>query len=124
MINFKEDISSKVKCFDILWNCVSIEHILDAHYIYDKLKEYKNVSKEIPVELSRDTKKYINRYILPMLDDDYWESYLKESHGKYSNESFEVKDTDSPDYLYFRVYAKSISLINELLKVFSKYKMK
>lgn len=122
MTEFKEEVNIVTRCFDILYQCVCSDHIEDQDYICKKIEEYNQLSDELPKDLLSDTKNYIENYIMPIFDDDYWMPTRLKEYGKFNDEGvFEINSEESLNIICFLFLHNSLMLTQELLSVFSKY---
>lgn len=124
----KNDKFAVVCAFEILHECISIDHIEDCNEICKSLESYDELSKEclkdndLSDEFLKDVQRYIDNYILPILEEDYWDFIKKEEYGKVNDKGFfEINSEESAEKICLEFMGNSLNLAKELLNVFSKY---
>lgn len=112
----------------LLHKCISIDHIEDCNEICKSLESYDELSKEclknndLSDEFLKDVQRYIDNYILPILEEDYWDFIKKEEYGKVNDKGFfEINSEESAEKICLEFMGNSLNLAKELLNVFSKY---
>ena len=102
----KNDKFAVACAFEILHECISIDHIEDCNEICKSLESYDELSKDI----------------LPILEEDYWDFIKKEEYGKVNDKGFfEINSEESAEKICLEFMDNSLNLAKELLNVFSKY---
>lgn len=124
----KNDKFAVACAFEILHECISIDHIEDCNEICKSLESYDELSKEclknndLSDEFLKDVQRYIDNYILPILEEDYWDFIKKEEYGKVNDKGFfEINSEESAEKICLEFMDNSLNLAKELLNVFSKY---
>lgn len=124
----KNDKFAVACAFEILHECISIDHIEDCNEICKSLESYDELSKEclksndLSDEFLKDVQRYIDNYILPILEEDYWDFIKKEEYGKVNDKGFFVINSEeSAEKICLEFMGNSLNLAKELLNVFSKY---
>ena len=124
----KNDKFAVACAFEILHECISIDHIEDCNEICKSLESYDELSKEclknndLSDEFLKDIQRYIDNYILPILEEDYWDFIKKEEYGKVNDKGFfEINSEESAEKICLEFIGNSLNLAKELLNVFSKY---
>lgn len=124
----KNDKFAVACAFEILHECISIDHIEDCNKICKSLESYDELSKEclknndLSDEFLKDVQRYIDNYILPILEEDYWDFIKKEEYGKVNDKGFfEINSEESAEKICLEFMGNSLNLAKELLNVFSKY---
>ena len=124
----KNDKFAVACAFEILHECISIDHIEDCNEICKSLESYDELSKEclknndLSDEFLKDVQRYIDNYILPILEEDYWDFIKKEEYGKVNDKGFfEINSEESAEKICLEFMGNSLNLAKELLNVFSKY---
>lgn len=124
----KNDKFAVACAFEILHECISIDHIEDCNEICKSLESYDELSKEclknndLSDEFLKDVQRYIDNYILPILEEDYWDFIKKEEYGKVNGKGFfEINSEESAEKICLEFMDNSLNLAKELLNVFSKY---
>lgn len=124
----KNDKFAVACAFEILHECISIDHIEDCNEICKSLESYDELSKEclksndLLDEFLKDVQRYIDNYILPILEEDYWDFIKKEEYGKVNDKGFfEINSEESAEKICLEFMGNSLNLAKELLNVFSKY---
>lgn len=124
----KNDKFAVACAFEILHECISIDHIEDCNEICKSLESYDELSKEclknndLSDEFLKDVQRYIDNYILPILEEDYWDFIKKEEYGKVNDKGFfEINSEESAEKICLEFMDNSLDLAKELLNVFSKY---
>ena len=124
----KNDKFAVACAFEILHECISIDHIEDCNEICKSLESYDELSKEclknndLSDEFLKDVQRYIDNYILPILEEDYWDFIKKEEYGKVNDKGFfEINSEESAEKICLEFIGNSLNLAKELLNVFSKY---
>lgn len=124
----KNDKFAVACAFEILHECISIDHIEDCNEICKSLESYDELSKEclkdndLSDEFLKDVQRYIDNYILPILEEDYWDFIKKEEYGKVNDKGFfEINSEESAEKICLEFMGNSVNLAKELLNVFSKY---
>lgn len=124
----KNDKFAVACAFEILHECISIDHIEDCNEICKSLESYDELSKEclknndLSDEFLKDVQRYIDNYILPILEEDYWDYIKKEEYGKVNDKGFfEINSEESAEKICLEFMGNSLNLAKELLNVFSKY---
>lgn len=124
----KNDKFAVACAFEILHECISIDHIEDCNEICKSLESYDELSKEclknndLSDEFLKDIQRYIDNYILPILEEDYWDFIKKEEYGKVNDKGFfEINSEESAEKICLEFMGNSLNLAKELLNVFSKY---
>lgn len=124
----KNDKFAVACAFEILHECISIDHIEDCNEICKSLESYDELSKEclknndLSDEFLKDVQRYIDDYILPILEEDYWDFIKKEEYGKVNDKGFfEINSEESAEKICLEFMGNSLNLAKELLNVFSKY---
>lgn len=124
----KNDKFAVTCAFEILHECISIDHIEDCNEICKSLESYDELSKEclknndLSDEFLKDVQRYIDNYILPILEEDYWDFIKKEEYGKVNDKGFfEINSEESAEKICLEFMGNSLNLAKELLNVFSKY---
>lgn len=90
----KNDKFAVACAYEILHECISIDHIEDCNEICKSLESYDELSKEclknndLSDEFLKDVQRYIDNYILPILEEDYWDFIKKEEYGKVNDKGF------------------------------------
>ena len=124
----KNDKFAVACAFEILHECISIDHIEDCNEICKSLESYDELSKEclknndLSDEFLKDVQRYIDNYILPILEEDYWDFIKKEEYGKVNDKGFfEINSEESAEKICLEFMGNSLNLAKVLLNVFSKY---
>lgn len=124
----KNDKFAVACAFEILHECISIDHIENCNEICKSLESYDELSKEclknndLSDEFLKDVQRYIDNYILPILEEDYWDFIKKEEYGKVNDKGFfEINSEESAEKICLEFMGNSLNLAKELLNVFSKY---
>lgn len=84
----KNDKFAVACAFEILHECISIDHIEDCNEICKSLESYDELSKEclknndLSDEFLKDVQRYIDNYILPILEEDYWDFIKRKNMEK------------------------------------------
>ena len=124
----KNDKFAVACAFEILHECISIDHIEDCNEICKSLESYDELSKEclknndLSDEFLKDVQRYIDNYILPILEEDYWDFIKKEEYRKVNDKGFfEINSEESAEKICLEFMGNSLNLAKELLNVFSKY---
>lgn len=124
----KNDKFAVACAFEILHECISIDHIENCNEICKSLESYDELSKEclknndLSDEFLKDVQRYIDNYILPILEEDYWDFIKKEEYGKVNDKGFFVINSEeSAEKICLEFMGNSLNLAKELLNVFSKY---
>lgn len=124
----KNDKFAVACAFEILHECISIDHVEDCNEICKSLESYDELSKEclknndLSDEFLKDVQRYIDNYILPILEEDYWDFIKKEEYGKVNDKGFfEINSEESAEKICLEFMGNSLNLAKELLNVFSKY---
>lgn len=124
----KNDKFAVAGAFEILHECISIDHIEDCNEICKSLESYDELSKEclknndLSDEFLKDVQRYIDNYILPILEEDYWDFIKKKEYGKVNDKGFfEINSEESAEKICLEFMGNSLNLAKELLNVFSKY---
>lgn len=124
----KNDKFAVACAFEILHECISIDHIEDCNEICKSLESYDELSKEclkdndLSDEFLKDVQRYIDNYILPILEEDYWDFIKKEEYGKVNDKGFfEINSEESAEKICLEFMGNSLNLAKELLNVFSRY---
>lgn len=124
----KNDKFAVACAFEMLHECISIDHIEDCNEICKSLESYDELSKEclknndLSDEFLKDVQRYIDNYILPILEEDYWDFIKKEEYGKVNDKGFFVINSEeSAEKICLEFMGNSLNLAIELLNVFSKY---
>lgn len=124
----KNDKFAVACAFEILHECISVDHIEDCNEICKSLESYDELSKEclksndLSDEFLKDVQRYIDNYILPILEEDYWDFIKKEEYGKVNDKGFfEINSEESAEKICLEFMGNSLNLAKELLNVFSKY---
>lgn len=124
----KNDKFAVACAFEILHECISIDHIEDCNEICKSLESYDELSKEclknndLSDEFLKDVQRYIDNYILPILEEDYWDFIKKEEYGKVNDKGlFEINSEEPAEKICLEFMDNSLNLAKELLNVFSKY---
>lgn len=124
----KNDKFAVACAFEILHECISIDHIEDCNEICKSLESYDELSKEclknndLSDEFLKDVQRYIDNYILPILEEDYWDFIKKEEYVKVNDKGFfEINSEESAEKICLEFMGNSLNLAKELLNVFSKY---
>lgn len=124
----KNDKFAVACAFEILHECISIDHIEDCNEICKSLESYDELSKEclknndLSDEFLKDVQRYIDNYILPILEEDYWDFIKKEEYGKVNDKGFfEINSEESAEKICLEFMGNSLNLAKELLNVFSKF---
>lgn len=124
----KNDKFAVACAFEILHECISIDHIEDCNEICQSLESYDELSKEclknndLSDEFLKDVQRYIDNYILPILEEDYWDFIKKKEYGKVNDKGFfEINSEESAEKICLEFMGNSLNLAKELLNVFSKY---
>lgn len=93
----KNDKFAVACAFEILHECISIDHIEDCNEICKSLESYDELSKEclknndLSDEFLKDVQRYIDNYILPILEEDYWDFIKRKNMEKSMTKVFRNK---------------------------------